>query len=79
MMIISKVKQRAPTLVATEGLLEYRQAKRVWQRYRAQGDAGLAHRSRRRPGLRRSIVALASRLRSAGQRPKALTGPTESV
>src|ERR1017187_8568925 len=31
----------------------YRQAKRVWQRYRVEGDAGLVHRSRGRPSPRR--------------------------
>jgi Homeodomain-like domain len=30
----------------------YRQAKRVWQRYQAQGDGGLVHRSRGRPSRR---------------------------
>ncbi len=33
--------------------LSYRQAKRVWLRYREQGDAGLVHRSRGRPSNRR--------------------------
>jgi transposase len=33
--------------------LSYRQAKRVWRRYREQGDAGLVHRSRGRPSNRR--------------------------
>jgi transposase len=32
--------------------LSYRQAKRIWQRYEAEGDAGLVHRLRGRPGLR---------------------------
>jgi transposase len=32
--------------------LSYRQAKRVWLRYREQGDAGLVHRSRGRPSNR---------------------------
>lgn len=32
--------------------LSYRQAKRVWGRYRTQGDAGLVHRLRGRPGSR---------------------------
>jgi len=32
--------------------LGYRQAKRVWRRYQDQGDAGLVHRLRGKPGLR---------------------------
>ena len=52
--MMARVKQRALTLVAAAGLLGlgYRQAKRVWQRYRTQGDAGLVHRSRGRPSGR---------------------------
>ena len=33
--------------------LSYRQGKRLWRRYRAEGDAGLAHRLRGRPGNNR--------------------------
>jgi transposase len=32
--------------------LSYRQAKRLWRRYQDQGDAGLVHRLRGKPGLR---------------------------
>jgi len=41
--IMTRVKQRVMTLVVAAGLmgLGYRQAKRVWRRYQAQGDAGL--------------------------------------
>src|SRR5208283_5214464 len=38
--------------------LGYRQAKRVWRRYQDQGDAGLVHRLRGKPGLRCKPVAL---------------------
>jgi len=38
--------------------LGYRQAKRVWRRYREEGDAGLVHRLRGKPGLRRKPAAL---------------------
>jgi transposase len=38
--------------------LSYRQAKRVWRRYRDQGDAGLVHRLRGKPGLRCKPAAL---------------------
>jgi transposase len=33
--------------------VSYRQAKRIWQRFRQSGDAGLVHRRRGRPGPRR--------------------------
>jgi transposase len=38
--------------------LSYRQAKRVWRRYQDQGDAGLVHRLRGKPGLRHKPVGL---------------------
>src|SRR5271169_6513620 len=38
--------------------LGYRQAKRVWRRYQDVGDAGLVHRLRGKPGLRRKPPAL---------------------
>lgn len=41
--------------------LSYRQAKRVWRRYRAQGAAGLVHRSRGRPSNRARPAALRHR------------------
>ena len=42
--------------------LGYRQTKRVWQRYRADGDKGLVHRLRGRPGLRRKPPKLRARI-----------------
>jgi hypothetical protein len=36
----------------------YRQSKRIWQRYRAAGDAGLVHRLRGQPSARRKPPAL---------------------
>jgi hypothetical protein len=38
--------------------LSYRQTKRIWQRYEAEGDAGLVHRLRGKPGLRHKPVSL---------------------
>jgi len=38
--------------------LGYRQAKRLWRRYQDEGDAGLVHRLRGKPGLRCKPVAL---------------------
>jgi transposase len=53
--ILAGVKERELTLVQAAGLtgLSYRQIKRVWHRYQAQGDAGLVHRLRGRPSPRR--------------------------
>jgi hypothetical protein len=53
--VLAGVKQREIKLVQAAGLLglSYRQTKRVWRRYRAQGDAGLVHRLRGRPSSRR--------------------------
>jgi Helix-turn-helix domain len=43
------------TLVAAGELMGvcYRQSKRIWRRYQAEGDAGLVHRLRGRPSARR--------------------------
>jgi transposase len=62
--MMARVKQKALTLVVAAGLLGlgYRQAKRVWQRYRTQGDAGLGHRSRGRPSPHRIAPALRERV-----------------
>jgi hypothetical protein len=47
----------------------YRQAKRVWRRYRMEGDAGLVHRSRGRPSPRRKPPEIRRRvLARYGQR-----------
>ena len=42
--------------------LSYRQTKRVWRRYQAEGDAGLVHRLRGRPSARRKPAALRARV-----------------
>lgn len=42
--------------------LSDRQTRRVWRRYQAQGDAGLVHRARGRPGPRRKPPALRARM-----------------
>jgi transposase len=38
--------------------LGYRQVKRIWRRYQAEGDAGLVHRLRGKPGLRHKPLKL---------------------
>jgi len=53
--IMAGVKAAEVTLVAAAGLMRvcYRQSKRIWRRYQADGDAGLVHRLRGRPSARR--------------------------
>ncbi len=62
--VMARVKQRTLSLVVAAGLLGlgYRQAKRVWQRYRTAGDAGLVHRSRGRPSGRRTAAEVRERV-----------------
>ncbi len=62
--IFSQVKQGALALIVAAGLLGlgYRQAKRVWQRYRTQGAAGLVHRSRGRPSTQALVPTLRARV-----------------
>ena len=42
--------------------LSYRQVKRVWRRYKDQGDAGLVHRLRGQPSLRRADPELKTKI-----------------
>ncbi len=62
--IMAHVKTGHLKLVAAAGVLglSYRQAKRVWRRYAAQGDAGLVHRHRGQPGRRRKPAALRAKI-----------------
>ncbi|HEY1786958.1 MAG TPA: helix-turn-helix domain-containing protein [Verrucomicrobiae bacterium] len=58
--IMAGVKNKALSQVEAGELMGvgYRQAKRIWRRYQGQGDAGLVHRLRGKPGLRRKAPAL---------------------
>ena len=60
MKIMAGVKAKELSQVQAAELmgLGYRQAKRVWRRYQDQGDAGLVHRLRGKPGLRCQPAAL---------------------
>ena len=48
--LLSRVREGVLKLVEAAGLcqLSFRQMKRVWKRYREEGDAGLVHRGRSR-------------------------------
>ena len=79
MTILAGVKQGELTLVQAAPLmgLGYRQTKRVWRRYQAQGDAGLVHRSRGRPSRRRKPGKVRARvLGLAAEAKYADFGPT---
>ena len=54
MVVLARVKEKTMSLAQAAGLMDigYRQAKRVWHRFKKHGDAGLVHRSRGRKGSR---------------------------
>ena len=54
----------------------YRQAKRVWRRYRVEGDAGLVHRSRGRPSPRSKPSELRQRVLARYEERYGDFGPT---
>jgi transposase len=56
--------------------VSYRQAKRLWRRYREQGDVGLVHRSRGRPSNRRLAPTLRERCLEICRSELAGFGPT---
>ena len=60
MTIMTGVKRQELTLVQAGELMAvgYRQSKRIWRRYQADGDAGLVHRLRGKPSARRKPPAL---------------------
>jgi hypothetical protein len=76
--VMNNVKAKALSLVAAGTLLamSYRQAKRLWRRYRDQGDAGLVHRGRGRVGNRRKAVVLRERILARYQERYPDFGPT---
>src|SRR5262245_23608391 len=77
--ILGSVKRKELTLVKAAVLMEvcYRQAKRIWSRYRAQGDAGLVHRLRGRPSSRCKAAALRAQVLAwCGEERYADFGPT---
>ncbi len=57
-------------------VLSYRQAKRVWRRYKKKGDAGLVHGLRGRPSGRRRDTALRAKMLARYRSRYADFGPT---
>ncbi len=70
--IMAGVKEEELTLVAAAGLMGvcYRQSKRIWRRYQADGDAGLVHRLRGKPGPRRKPSALRAQVLALCDEPR---------
>lgn len=62
-MIMTGVKRQELTLVQAGELMAvcYRQSKRIWRRYRDDGDVGLVHRLRGKPSARRKPPAVRAR------------------
>ena len=62
--IMASLKAKELSLVEASAVLglSYRQTKRVWRRYRAEGDAGLVHRLRGQPGRRRKSPRLRAKI-----------------
>src|SRR5450759_5872576 len=58
--VMAGVTEQELTLVQAAELMGvcYRQSKRIWRRYQADGDAGLVHRLRGKPSARRKPAAL---------------------
>ena len=79
LVILAGVKRNELTLVQASEVLGlcYRQTKRVWRRYRDEGDAGLVHRRRGQPSPRRKPNAVrAAVLELYAQEHYADFGPT---
>src|SRR5678815_3281813 len=78
MCIRDRIKAKTMTLVAAAGVLRlgYRQMKRVWSRYRDQGDAGLVHRGRGRASNRAKGKELKEKILQRYEERYAGFGPT---
>ena len=75
---MARVKRGEMTVVAAAGLmgLSLRQARRVWKRFKAEGDGGLLHRLRGRPSNRRLGEEVRARVVKLHQERYADFGPT---
>ena len=76
--IMASVKAKELKLVEAAELLGlcYRQTKRIWKRYDAEGDAGLVHRLRGQPGKRRKAAELRAKILARYEERYADFGPT---
>ncbi len=78
-MVLRRVEEGALTLEQATRILglSYRQMKRVWKRFRDEGEAGLEHRSRGRPSNRAFLDEFKARLLERYHREAEGTGPTQ--
>jgi hypothetical protein len=76
--VLASVKECQLTLKAASQLLalSYRQAKRVWRRYRDLGDEGLVHRLRGKPSARRTDPQLREKILARFKEKYPDFGPT---
>ena len=76
--VLAQVNRSQLTLKEASGILalSYRQAKRVWRRYRDLGDAGLVHRLRGKPSHRRTEPELRARILARVKEKYPDFGPT---
>ena len=76
--VMQHVKAMKMTLVVASEVLRvgYRQAKRIWQRFRTQGDQGLVHRGRGRPSNHAKAKAFKERVLARYTQRYADFGPT---
>ena len=76
--VMKQVKAKLLSIVAAGKLLRlgYRQAKRVWSRYRDKGDKGLVHRGRGRAGNRRKSADIRERILARYKERYSDFGPT---
>jgi hypothetical protein len=78
LVVMQQVKERELTVAeAGEVLgLSYRQTKRVWRRYRLEGDRGLVHGARGKPGKRAKPAKLKARMLARYEQRYPDFGPT---
>jgi transposase len=76
--VMKQVQQEELRLVEASEILglSYRQAKRVWRRYRLAGDAGLVHAARGKPGKRAKPAQLKARILARYEERYPDFGPT---
>ncbi len=76
--VMEEVQERVLSIVEASQVLglSYRQAKRVWARYQLQGDAGLVHAARGKPGKRAKPAELKARILARYEERYPDFGPT---
>ena len=78
LVVLAEVKQGKLSVAAAGRLMAvcYRQAKRIWRRFKQAGDSGLVHRSRGRSGTRRKAAKLRQQVLARYQERYPDFGPT---